>query len=588
MANISISTLPKCYTIAVLLAIGLEGCKEKVHIEHPITPDPPIIADFSPKRGAIKTEITITGKNLATVDSVYIADKNGGRINMLKSRISDGMIIAEVMAGVSTGPITVRSPRGSFTTPDNATNRFTVSYTTPKLDTGVRDVTINEVAVFKGVELTGITKVEIGEELAPFSFQHKDSMGVIVPNIPGTTATMTYFYATQGNSNHSEYYKNNTGNITLNVHAPVVAIANISESPIIPGRRFTIAGRNLNVIDAMDATPEEGGAVSDLMLFKGESDSYTITAKFPQATSAGSYTVRFKSKGVEKAATTITLQPLPSPTLYTLMNFEDIVENNAAYTRSLSSTNGNHQYYIYDKYSPTRSSGFTNRVVTSANGGLLTAQEGSKFANLQIDYNRDSAFAAGVISNACQAPAAPGAITFAHMPFINANNVAALRKIKEPVVHFLINTAGSRISGTLSGTATPPPSIDFYFVLTTGYRFSNGQTAAIFTIPENGEVMRNNNSPGEWKMFALRLTDGLYLRHGATSTNATSCLQTDINPIDPAEGRKAILDGRVGEIRLRVKTISSATAGDQHIEVNTDNFVVADQVLPGAIDITPQ
>jgi hypothetical protein len=580
------STLSHCYTLA-LFAIGLAGCTEDVHIEQPLAPEPPVVTDFSPRKGTLKTEITITGKNLATVDSVYIVDRNGLKINMLKSRISDEVIIAEVAAGVSTGPITVRSPKGSFTTPDNSANRFTVSYTTPKLDAGVTDVTINEVAVFKGVELTGITKVEIGEELAPFSFQHKDSIGVIVPNISAATAAMTYFYATQGETNHPERYKNSAGTAaTLNVHAPVVRLDKASEN-ITPGRRFTITGKNLNVIDLIEATPEGGSAVKTLTLFKGESSTYTITAKFPQATPAGSYTLSLKAKNAEKATTQVTLGELPPPTRYTLMNFEDASEGSAAYTRSLSTTNGNHQYYIYDKYSPTRSSGFINQVATSANDGALAAQEGAKFATLQINYNRDSAFAAGVTSNACQTPAAPGAITFAHMPFVNANNVAALRKIKEPVIHFWINTAGSRISGIISGTATPPPSIDFYFVLTTGYKFSNGQTAAIFTIPESGGAMRNNDKPGEWKMFALRLADGNYLRHGTSSTNTTSCVETQVNNIDPSEGHLAILNERIGEIRLRVKTISSTTAGNQHIEVNTDGFIVADQVLPGAIDITP-
>ncbi len=98
----------------------------------------PIITDFSPTLGAPGTEVTIDGLNLGNVTTV----KFGGA-GVAVTPTAGTQVIGTVPNGAATGPITVASASGSFTTSSN----FTVTTAAPFISgfspsNGVRGTTV--------------------------------------------------------------------------------------------------------------------------------------------------------------------------------------------------------------------------------------------------------------------------------------------------------------------------------------------------------------------------------------------------------------------------------------------------------------
>lgn len=153
-------------------------------------PAGPLIVDFSPVLGPVKTPVTIDGVNFLHATGV----KFGGVAATSFDAVSDTQISAMVPAGAVTGPISVVSNVYSYTTSTN----FTVTTAAPVItginpSYGVRGETVT----ISGANFTNLTSssVEFGNFFA--AYQTPTSTTELTATIP---AGATTGYVTVGNS----------------------------------------------------------------------------------------------------------------------------------------------------------------------------------------------------------------------------------------------------------------------------------------------------------------------------------------------------------------------------------------------------
>src|SRR6267378_638425 len=75
----------------------------------------PYVTDFSPAAGSAGTPVTIHGAHFTGVTNVTFNGRNG----TMPNPSSDTALTVNAPAGVSSGPIIVRSPKGTYTAPSN-------------------------------------------------------------------------------------------------------------------------------------------------------------------------------------------------------------------------------------------------------------------------------------------------------------------------------------------------------------------------------------------------------------------------------------------------------------------------------------
>ena len=113
----------------IMMLISVVACNEKLHIVEE-NQDGPIVEDFEPKSGVTGSEIHITGRNLAKVDSIKI-----GGVKVAVQRLNHNLVIANVNALNANGELTggiieVFTPYGVAKTADS----YTVDYVEPILE----------------------------------------------------------------------------------------------------------------------------------------------------------------------------------------------------------------------------------------------------------------------------------------------------------------------------------------------------------------------------------------------------------------------------------------------------------------------
>jgi len=202
----------------------------------------PVVASFSPLTGKAGTSVQIRGTNLIGVTSVKF---NG--VNAIYTLFS-GIIFATVPAGATTGPVSVTTATGTFTT----TESFVIEQTAAPLVTGFTPTTgeAGTPVQIQGSNLTGVTAVKFGEVAAEFS-AFGGSLLAMVP----TNAV--------------------TGAITV-----VTASGRATSTAV-----FTITRRGAPVITSFSPTSGEAGASVEIrgtdliavkaVLFGGASASFT-------------------------------------------------------------------------------------------------------------------------------------------------------------------------------------------------------------------------------------------------------------------------------------------------------------------------
>lgn len=121
----------------------------------------PVVTSFSPLTGKIGTSVQIRGTNLIGVTSVKFNSANANYT------VFSGIIYATVPASATTGPITVATATGSFTT----TESFVIEQTAAPVITSFTPATgeAGTPVQIQGSNLTGVTAVKFGEVAAEFS-----------------------------------------------------------------------------------------------------------------------------------------------------------------------------------------------------------------------------------------------------------------------------------------------------------------------------------------------------------------------------------------------------------------------------------
>lgn len=173
--------------ILLLAAIVLVACKERTSVsEYQVLS--PVVTAFRPHEGEVGTEITIEGENLTRVDSVWI----GETVVKIAYRISQRELVAEVVSGAKSGPITVSNTAGSYTTGES----FQVSYSQPHIDRYPTEATVYDQVVLSGQNLHFIQEVKIDGQAVTIVAQRNNELVFEVPfrdEEEPVTLRFTYF-----------------------------------------------------------------------------------------------------------------------------------------------------------------------------------------------------------------------------------------------------------------------------------------------------------------------------------------------------------------------------------------------------------
>lgn len=519
-----------------LITCIMLSCNEKVNIETPEDPEAPVITSFTPERGTPGTIIEIRGQYLGLVDSVMIGNSS---INILKERVTNEYIVAEVKSGLSSGRIKAINRKGAGYSSKNFTITEPVD---PQITTIPSGAVVNDYIVVKGSNLNRVNRVFFRytvnnndiDVYTSFAYQTRDSIGVVVPSIRSTTAKFGYTYGLQEPENIAV-----EDGTTITFSSPQLTINPITEN-VYSQKRFVINGDNLNVVDSIMLGNNK------MRFYKEQSNRYKILLKTASNVSAGDYNLDFFDISGNKIHTeSISISPNESPVNTTLLNY--VNKDEQAFTKSISATNANKQYLVYNLP-------LVNKIVDVSPTAVNPPEAGMLFGHLELKYDAKKLVEMGTTNLTT--------LAFAHAAPVTAANATDLQKYSEPVIHFWISTNGTT------------PTFDLYASLASGYYFSNGYRA---TVSNSNITTPLHTAEKEWKLVAIRLADATY-KTGSSSYQA----------ITSEEVQYAFFQKKIEEIRIRIRTTKRPTDEDpaETIEVNMANFFVSDRVIEGAIDIT--
>jgi uncharacterized repeat protein (TIGR01451 family) len=131
----------------------------------------PYVTGFSPVNGNAGTEVYISGLHLSTVTNVTFDGKSG--VNLFPQ--SDTQIIVNAPEGVTSGPIRVTSPQGSFLTSSNFNGPPVITGFSPTLGRAGTNVMIT------GANFIGATGVLFGDATASFVVLSNSAIRATVP-----------------------------------------------------------------------------------------------------------------------------------------------------------------------------------------------------------------------------------------------------------------------------------------------------------------------------------------------------------------------------------------------------------------------
>ncbi|MCL2098286.1 MAG: IPT/TIG domain-containing protein [Bacteroidales bacterium] len=137
---------------------------------------PPSVTSFSPASGPVGTVITIIGDNLGSIDSVWI----GGVKAMVKNRVSQELLVAEVTVDAKSGKIKVQNRAGTAESSSN----FTMEYAIPVLTDYPTAATVTETVLLKGANFQSVSAVYFAGTKAQITTHLNSEMLVTVPPLP--------------------------------------------------------------------------------------------------------------------------------------------------------------------------------------------------------------------------------------------------------------------------------------------------------------------------------------------------------------------------------------------------------------------
>ncbi|MDB6131272.1 MAG: domain, repeat protein [Verrucomicrobiales bacterium] len=220
---------------------------------------PPKITSFSPTQGRAGTNVTIIGTNFTGATAVRFNNVNASSFNVINST----QIVAVVPPSVTTGPVTVVAPAGSFPTTANFFILPTINSFTP----GSGDPGTS--VVISGINLSGHPVVQFNGVNATVTASNSTSITVTAPNsVSGPISLQT----TNGSTSSS-----------LNFHyASFITGFDPIAAPL--GIPVTIVGNNF--LDATAVTFSSGVSASFSIL-----DNTRIEAVVPAGAVSGPVSV---------------------------------------------------------------------------------------------------------------------------------------------------------------------------------------------------------------------------------------------------------------------------------------------------------
>lgn len=198
----------------------------------------PELTGFSPKQGEIGTQITITGTNLQSVDTVQIGGVNAAIVY----RVNSGKLVAKVVNGNRSGKIRIANIRGAAVSDED----FTVQYAVPVINHYPEEGTVNAEVVVEGDNLHFVEQVLVDAQPAVIIDQRKEELVFKVPfsdQEEKVSLRFTYFDGTQMQSVGAE------GNSFLILkQAPVATFCPLSLTKYEP---VTMQGEHLKLIEKL-------------------------------------------------------------------------------------------------------------------------------------------------------------------------------------------------------------------------------------------------------------------------------------------------------------------------------------------------
>lgn len=249
----------------IMMLISVVACNEKLHIVEE-NQDGPIVEDFEPKSGVTGSEIHITGRNLAKVDSIKI-----GGVKVAVQRLNHNLVIANVNALNANGELTggiieVFTPYGVAKTADS----YTVDYVEPILELDELKwgkLSPNDALTLSGYYLNSVTEmffikegtrnrsVVSGEENSNLVKgriigQGEDFLRIQVPYFSGKAVGMKLAYRSGKNIVETEpvNFPDNVGGLELVLKTPTVSY--VTEKKM-QGFEIGLEGTDFSVVDSV-------------------------------------------------------------------------------------------------------------------------------------------------------------------------------------------------------------------------------------------------------------------------------------------------------------------------------------------------
>lgn len=249
----------------IMMLIRVVACNEKLHIVEE-NQDGPIVEDFEPKSGVTGSEIHITGRNLAKVDSIKI-----GGVKVAVQRLNHNLVIANVNALNANGELTggiieVFTPYGVAKTADS----YTVDYVEPILELDELKwgkLSPNDALTLSGYYLNSVTEmffikegtrnrsVVSGEENSNLVKgriigQGEDFLRIQVPYFSGKAVGMKLAYRSGKNIVETEpvNFPDNVGGLELVLKTPTVSY--VTEKKM-QGFEIELEGTDFSVVDSV-------------------------------------------------------------------------------------------------------------------------------------------------------------------------------------------------------------------------------------------------------------------------------------------------------------------------------------------------
>ncbi|MBI2947538.1 MAG: hypothetical protein HYY23_07820 [Verrucomicrobia bacterium] len=239
----------------------------------------PVVASFSPATGKVGASVQIRGTNLIGVTNVKF---NGANATYT---LFSGIIFATVPASATTGPITVATATGTFTT----TESFVVELTAAPLVTGFTPATgeAGTPVQIQGSNLTGVSAVKFGEVAAAFSVFGGSLLATVPTN--AVTGPITVVTASGNSTSTAVFTVTKRGAPLITAFSPISgevgASVEIRGSDLIDVKAVQFNGANASF------TNLPSGLVFAIVPTNAASGPITIATPLGTNTSSQSFTL---------------------------------------------------------------------------------------------------------------------------------------------------------------------------------------------------------------------------------------------------------------------------------------------------------